>query len=57
MSHKFTTLAAAKGWANRDLAERWGYTPRHMSRIAANPSDLHLDALKGLPVVKQGGKS
>jgi hypothetical protein len=32
-----------------DLAERWSFSLRHISNIAKNPSQLHLDALKSVP--------
>ena len=47
----FTTTIRAKGWLSKELAARWGITPRAMSRIAANPKQVHWDALKGLPPV------
>lgn len=39
-----------KGWAMKDVAERWGITPRQMSNIAKNPKQIHIDAVNGLPV-------
>lgn len=51
---KFTTVARAKGWPMKAIAERWGITPRQMSNIAANPKQRDWDALEGLP--KRGMK-
>ena len=38
-----------RGWTARELAERWGVSPRRISQISANPSLKDWDALKGLP--------
>jgi len=57
----FKKAARKKGYRLIDLAERWGITPRQMSRIAAKPTKRHIDALRGLPeqplVQKAGWKS
>ena len=51
--NKFTEQAKAKGWTNKAIGERWGLKPRQMSNIAAEPKQIHLDALKGLPNQKE----
>ena len=38
-----------RGWTARELAERWGVSPRRISQISANPSRKDWDALEGLP--------
>jgi len=45
----FTQLAKQKGWKMQDLAFYWGVTPRQLSRIAKDPKQIHIDALRGLP--------
>ncbi len=47
--HQLIITAKLKGWLGVELAERWGMTPRHISRIAADPSQIHIDAVNGLP--------
>jgi DNA-binding Xre family transcriptional regulator len=49
MGNNFTLSVKAKGWKMQDLAERWGITPRQISRIAEAPKQIHWDALDGLP--------
>jgi hypothetical protein len=49
MSAEFTVAAKSKGWQMQEVAERWGITPRQISRIAAAPKQIHWDALDGLP--------
>jgi hypothetical protein len=49
MKYPFTSEVKRKGWKMKDLAWYWGVTPRRLSQIAANPGQLHIDALKGLP--------
>lgn len=49
----FSKEAKAKGWKMKDIAERWGVTPRQMSNIAAKPSWKDWDALDGLPNLKE----
>lgn len=44
----FTDKAQSLGWTMKDLAKRWGITPRQMSRIAGRPKQLHWDALRGI---------
>jgi hypothetical protein len=39
----------AKGWTQKDLAERWGITPRRLRQIAAAPAQWDWDALNGVP--------
>lgn len=46
---EFAKQARAKGWTIKDLAERWGITPRRLSQIAKAPSQRDWDALAGVP--------
>lgn len=45
----FTKRVKQKGWLMKQLAERWGLTPRQMSNIANDPKPVHWDALSGIP--------
>ena len=45
----FVKTLRSKGWSAKELAERWGITPRQVSNIGKNPSQMNLDALDGLP--------
>lgn len=45
----FTVKLRKKGWLAKEVAERWGVKQRAMSNIAKSPSQLHWDALEGLP--------
>lgn len=47
--HHFTKKLKQKGWTLKELAERWGLQQRQMSNIAADPKQIHWDALLGLP--------
>jgi len=47
--HDFTLRVRDKGWTMVELAARWDILPRQMSNIAANPKQVHWDALIGLP--------
>jgi len=49
---KFVKALRIKGWSAKRVAERWGMLPRQLSRIAKEPKQIHLDALAGLPNVK-----
>jgi hypothetical protein len=49
MKYPFTQAVHDKGWKMQDLAHYWGITPRQMSNIARNPTQLHIDAVRGLP--------
>ena len=49
MKYPFTDEVRKKGWKMKDLAFYWGITPRQMSNIAKDPTQLHIDALNGLP--------
>jgi hypothetical protein len=49
MSADFTLAVKSKGWKMQKVAERWGVTPRQLSRIASAPKQIHWDALAGLP--------
>ena len=50
VSYPFTRHLRKKGWTMRDLRNRWGIAnPKTTSRIARSPSQMHLDALEGLP--------
>lgn len=46
---EFAKVARAKCWNMNEIAERWGLTPRQLSRISATPKQVHWDALAGLP--------
>ena len=39
----------SKGWKMKDVAERWGISPRQVSNIAKNPTTRDWDMLDGLP--------
>ena len=39
----------SKGWKMKDVASRWGITPRQMSNISASPGMKDWDAVDGLP--------
>jgi DNA-binding Xre family transcriptional regulator len=45
----FHRIVESKGWQHQDIAERWGVTPRQLSRIANKPKQKDLDAARGLP--------
>ena len=45
----FHKTAEKKGWQLKDIAERWGVTPRQLSRVANAPKQKDLDAVRGLP--------
>jgi lambda repressor-like predicted transcriptional regulator len=49
MTADFTLAVKDKGWQMKKVAERWGVTPRQLSRIAAAPKQIHWDAIAGLP--------
>jgi len=49
---KFVKALRLKGWSAKQVAERWDILPRQLSRIAQEPKQIHLDALAGLPNVK-----
>lgn len=44
----------AKGWKAKEVAERWGVSPRRISQISEKPSRKDWDALDGLPDKKRG---
>lgn len=46
----FRRLADERGWELKEIGERWGLSDRQMSRISAEPKQLHLDALNGLQI-------
>ncbi|ROQ48631.1 hypothetical protein EDB94_0265 [Marinobacter sp. 3-2] len=45
----FHQAAREKGWTLVEIGQRWGVSERQMSRIANNPSQKDLDAVRGLP--------
>ena len=47
--HDYVKALRGKGYTASEVAERWGVTPRQVSRIGKNPKQIHLDALDGLP--------
>jgi len=38
-----------KGWTAKEVAKRWGVSPRQISNIGKNPTRKDWDALAGLP--------
>lgn len=46
---EYARQARAKGWTMKEIAERWGLTQRQLSNIGNAPSQIHWDALAGLP--------
>lgn len=44
----FKEEAKRKGWTLKELAERWGVTPRQMTNVAKNPKQKDWDALESL---------
>ena len=46
---EFVRKLREKGWSAKEVARRWGISPRRLSQIAADPSLRDLDALDGLP--------
>ncbi len=50
----FTAALRAKGWTAREVAERWGVSPRALALRASRPSQKDWDALAGLPDRTQG---
>jgi len=51
---QFRTALEQKGWAMKELADRWGITPISLSRQTKEPDTKTWDALNGLPD-KRGG--
>lgn len=45
----FHQIAREKGWTLVEIGQRWGVSERQMSRVANNPSQKDLDAVRGLP--------
>lgn len=45
----FVKALRRKGWSAKEVAERWGVTPRRISQIGNKPSRKDWDALAGLP--------
>lgn len=45
-------MLAQKGWTNRALAARWGFSEEYVSKIINNPArKKHFeDAIRGLPI-------
>ena len=52
---EFHRIADTKGWLLQDIAERWGVTPRQLSRVANKPKQKDIDAVSGLPKQKTKG--
>jgi hypothetical protein len=57
---RFVKVLRSKGWTAKEVAKRWGVSPRWISIIGGNPSQRDWDALDGLPNriverTKQGG--
>jgi hypothetical protein len=51
---KFTKKLKDKGWMARDVAERWGITANHLSRLSSAPGQPYIDAAEGLPSIAPG---
>ena len=49
MTNDLTIVIKSKGWQAKEVAQRWGITPRRMSQIAAAPTQRDWDAVNGLP--------
>lgn len=45
----FHQAARGKSWTLVEIGRRWGVSERQMSRVANNPSQKDLDAVRGLP--------
>lgn len=45
----FRLAAERKGWAMKEIAERWQITPLSLSRQTREPDQKAWDALEGLP--------
>lgn len=46
---QFVRKIREKGWSAREVAARWGITPRRLSQIGKAPTQRDWDALAGLP--------
>lgn len=46
---EFHQIARNKGWRLVEIGKRWSVSERQMSRVANNPSQKDLDAVRGLP--------
>jgi len=46
---EYVKALRAKGWTAKNLAERWGVSPRRISQIGNAPTQKDWDALAGLP--------
>lgn len=46
---RFHEIVESKGWQLKEIRQRWGLSERQMSRIAKNPTVIHLDAISNLP--------
>jgi len=45
---------ASKGYAKDEIKARWGIKERQYYYILANPKQIHIDAVNGLPRKKEG---
>ncbi len=50
----FVKALRLKGWSAKEVAARWGVTPRRISQIGEKPRRKDLDALAGLPDKSKG---
>ena len=44
-----TVAIKLKGWTAKAVAERWGFSLRHMANICNKPTQKDWDAVEGLP--------
>ena len=49
----FKESIKAKGYSKSDLMDRWGIKERQYYYILANPKQIHIDAVNGLPRKKK----
>ena len=46
---EFQKISNEKGWTFEEIANRWGKSVRHLSRIAKAAEQRDMDAVNGLP--------
>lgn len=49
----FKDKIKAKGYTKTDIQKRWGVKDRQYYYILANPKQIHIDAVNGLPRKKK----
>jgi hypothetical protein len=47
------SVAADKGYTKDEIKERWGIKERQYYNVIANPKQIHIDAVNGLPRKKK----